>query len=114
MVDPSKPGGTSTVPLLTEEGGQIVPARAPKRRVVLLVHHRDGVEAVSLSPGGAVVVGREAPADVVIADRSLSRRHARFTLIGAETVAVEDLESTNGTKVGESASRALRSSPASR
>ena len=100
MIDRDKPDGTSTVPLPTGERARIVPARTPRRRVVLLVHHRDGVEVVSLAPGDAVVVGREAPADVVVADRCLSRNHARFTLIAAETVAVEDLGSTNGTRIG--------------
>jgi DNA-binding NtrC family response regulator len=72
----------------------------PKRRVVLLLYHRDGVEVVPLVPGEAVVVGREAPADVIIPDECLSRSHARFTLVAAEAVAVEDLGSLNGTKIG--------------
>ncbi|MEP7122300.1 MAG: sigma 54-interacting transcriptional regulator [Byssovorax sp.] len=100
MVNPSTPGGTRTAPLPTNEGERMAPTRAPRRQVVLLVHHRDGVEVVSLVPGAAVVVGREAPADVVVADRCLSRSHARFTLIAAEAVAVEDLGSTNGTRIG--------------
>src|SRR5262245_37759570 len=107
MGDPKNPGGTSTIPLSTGALDALTPARAPRRRVVLLVYHRDGVEVAPLVPGAAVVVGREAPADVVVADRSLSRSHARFTLTAAETVAVEDLGSTNGTRVrGERVERA--------
>ncbi|AUX23525.1 sigma-54 dependent transcriptional regulator [Sorangium cellulosum] len=73
-------------------------ARAEKRRVLLLVYHHDGVEMSPMSPGVGVVVGREPPADVVVRDRSMSRRHARFTLVGGEVV-VEDLGSRNGTRV---------------
>ncbi|MFS8071441.1 MAG: FHA domain-containing protein, partial [Byssovorax sp.] len=45
-----------------------------------MIYHRDGVEAVPLAPGQALVVGRRKPADVPIHDRTLSREHARFTL----------------------------------
>ncbi len=80
---------------------------APRRRVLLLLYHRDGVEAVPLVAGSKVVVGREPPSDIVIADKSLSRRHARFSLVSTEEVVVEDLGSTNGTKVsGQNVERA--------
>src|SRR5690242_18746897 len=94
-----KPYGDPTLRLVTGATEAALPAPAQARRAFLVVHHRDGVEVVRLPPGGSVVVGRGPPSDVVIAEPSLSRRHARFTLIGADTVAVEDLESTNGTKV---------------
>ena len=45
-----------------------------------------------------VVVGRSTTADVTVADRFLSRRHARFTR-GPEGWVVEDLGSRNGTFV---------------
>jgi DNA-binding NtrC family response regulator len=102
--EPQKPDKTlvnETGRLPTEEFGEIAPAkRSPRRRVFLLVYHRDGVEMVPLAAGGSVTVGRQPPADVVITDRTLSGRHARFTLVAAEEVAVEDLGSTNGTRVG--------------
>jgi DNA-binding NtrC family response regulator len=69
-----------------------------RRRFLLVVYHRDGVEMVPLPPAAGVVVGRDPLADVPIQDGSLSRRHARFTLDGGEVV-VEDLGSTNGTRV---------------
>lgn len=47
---------------------------------------------------GDHVIGRDASADVPIADPSISRRHARITLAGREAV-VEDLGSKNGTRV---------------
>lgn len=49
-------------------------------------------------PAGEHVVGRGPGADVVLADRSLSRRH--FTVaVGEEAVSVADLGSSNGTFV---------------
>jgi two-component system response regulator AtoC len=62
----------------------------------LMVAWRDGSVVVPLSPGVAVVVGRSAPSDVVVADTSLSRQHARF-VAAAAGASVEDLGSTNGT-----------------
>src|SRR3954451_12673872 len=47
---------------------------------------------------GAVVLGRDQSADVVLEDGQISRRHARVTPSAAGIV-VEDLESTNGTFV---------------
>jgi DNA-binding NtrC family response regulator len=67
-------------------------------RFLLIVYHRDGVEMVPLEPSASVVVGRDPLAEVPIQDSSLSRRHARFTLEGGEVV-VEDLASTNGTRI---------------
>jgi DNA-binding NtrC family response regulator len=92
-------GPSDTVPLGTTGSEQLVPEHAPKRHAVVLIYHRDGVEAVPLRPGVAVVVGREAPADVAIPDKALSRRHARITWLAAEEFLVEDLGSLNGTSV---------------
>jgi len=49
---------------------------------------------------GAVVLGRDHSADVVLEDGQISRRHARVTPSAAGIV-VEDLESTNGTFVNQ-------------
>ncbi len=51
---------------------------------------------VPLAEGVSLVVGRARPADIPIRDPSLSRQHARFTLVDNE-LWVEDLGSTNGT-----------------
>ncbi len=69
-----------------------------RRRASLVLYHRDGAKVVPLAPGSPVVVGRTYPADAVIADAGLSRRHAQF---GWEDDGfyVEDLGSTNGTTV---------------
>ena len=62
----------------------------------LLLYHRDGVKTVPLVEGQDLVVGRAAPADVILGDSSLSRCHARVGMLRG-VVWVEDLGSTNGT-----------------
>ncbi|MEM7676012.1 MAG: sigma 54-interacting transcriptional regulator [Myxococcota bacterium] len=52
---------------------------------------------IPVRPGQPVVVGRTSPADVVINDASLSRRHAKFDW-REDGLVVEDLGSTNGSK----------------
>ncbi|MEZ4309590.1 MAG: sigma 54-interacting transcriptional regulator [Polyangiaceae bacterium] len=88
-----------TTPLPTGTAEPKVGAGAQRPRPFLLIYQKDRVETVRLAPGRDVVIGRESPADVQIADSSLSRRHARFSLEG-EGVRVEDLGSTNGTRMG--------------
>ena len=70
------------------------PGSAP--RASLVVYHRDGAKVATLVKGAALVVGRAHPADVVLPDPSLSRRHARFGWDDSGFY-VEDLGSTNGT-----------------
>ena len=69
------------------------------RQTSLLVYHRDGVKVVPLVESRGVVVGRAWPADVVVPDLSLSRQHVKITWTG-HRVDVEDLGSTNGTRIG--------------
>jgi len=99
MKDPVGQASVKTLPVIFGEGDRPVSARPPTRKIVLLVYHRDGVEVVPLEADQAVVVGRDAPSNVIIPDRCLSRRHAQFTLVDARTVTVEDLDSTNGTHI---------------
>src|SRR5262245_57659090 len=77
---------------------RVAEGERPRERFSLVVYHRDGAEAALLTPDRPLIVGRVAPADLVVPDRSLSRQHASFTLEGKE-VKVEDLGSTNGTWV---------------
>jgi pSer/pThr/pTyr-binding forkhead associated (FHA) protein len=56
-----------------------------------------GSVVVDLPLRGTVTVGRGAEADVRLDHTSVSRRHARLVL--GETMTVEDLGSSNGTKV---------------
>jgi DNA-binding NtrC family response regulator len=95
-----------TVPLEGAAREALAGATGAAPRRVLVVYHRDGVSSAPLGAGAGVVVGRDAPSDLVIRDASLSRRHARFRVEDGEVV-VEDLGSTNGTLVaGERVERA--------
>lgn len=90
-----------TQPINEEVRNLVAEARsASQESLVLLVYHREGVDALPLEPNGSVIIGREAPSDCVIDDATLSRQHARFTRGGGATVEVEDLGSRNGTVVG--------------
>ena len=72
--------------------------RSREKRSSLVFYHRGGSEIAPLLPDATLVVGRTRPADVAINDPSLSRQHARFTREG-DAIWVEDLGSTNGTRV---------------
>ncbi len=85
------PGATATL-----SATSAISVREP--RYWLGVYHREGSTLVPLPAGRPVVIGREAPAQVVVASHDVSRRHARFVLDDG-VVQVEDLDSTNGTKV---------------
>ena len=65
-------------------------------RVSITFYHRDGTSLLELKEPNSVVVGRAFPSDLVIAEPSLSRMHARFTWSG-EALSVTDLESKNHT-----------------
>ncbi len=68
---------------------------APRQPVLLgRGHRRDLVVEVT----GELVLGRAPPADVVVDDEGVSRRHARI-LADAEPPRLEDLGSKNGTRL---------------
>src|SRR5690349_18001255 len=56
-------------------------------------------ETHRLPTGGSVSVGRDDSADVRITDELASHLHARFHIDASGTLAVEDLQSRNGTFV---------------
>ena len=101
---------------LSEEALQRIRDRLVKQhqgeRISLLVYHRDGVEAVPLHPGRRTVVGRFPPSDVTIRDASLSAEHAAVTQEGG-VVWVEDLGSTNGTRIDGAVVERARLEPGS-
>lgn len=72
------------------------PAGAAGRVHFLVIADGPGAgQRFRLGPGDQVL-GRAAPADLVIDDPAISRRHCRL-VASAGTVAIEDLGSTNGT-----------------
>jgi hypothetical protein len=79
-----------TVPL-----GEIRQAR--RSRVSLVFYAREGDRTVTLSPGETIVVGRSSPAELQIMDASLSREHARLSVLEDSALQIEDLNSSNGT-----------------
>jgi len=83
--------------LLPSGAGDLLRGHAGAR--VLVCYHRDGVRHVPLVPGSSWVIGREPPAEVQIADGSLSRQHARLSVSPQGEVGIEDLGSTNGTLI---------------
>ena len=65
----------------------------------LVFYSREGSCTIELPESGTLTVGRSAQAaDVVIADQSLSRLHARFAVEDGG-IRVEDASTTNGTFV---------------
>jgi DNA-binding winged helix-turn-helix (wHTH) protein len=79
----------------SEESTETTP-RVPSPRVA----HRLfwGNREIALEQG-ACVLGRDAAANVLIDHKSVSRNHARITVVG-ERASLEDLGSKNGTSVG--------------
>ena len=73
----------------------IAPTRR-RPRFTLMLHGRSGVLVAELGPGDTKIIGRASPADIVVEDASLSRRHARVCWHD-DGVLVEDLGSKNGT-----------------
>ncbi len=63
----------------------------------LLVSCEAGVYVIPLDDKESFTLGRTTECDIVIADASISRRHAR--LVVGETMTLEDVGSTNGTRV---------------
>lgn len=73
------------------------PVAAGPRRVLRIFG--DGIYVVvPLPEAGALTIGRASECDVVINDRSISRRHAVLRI--GDELALEDAGSANGTRIG--------------
>ena len=72
--------------------------RAPGR-LSLLIMGAAGVQTVPLPAEGELIVGRSEQCQVRIDDDNLSRKHLRLRI--GDDVEVEDLESLNGSKLGD-------------
>jgi transcriptional regulator with GAF, ATPase, and Fis domain len=77
------------------------PATTP--RLAIVVRSPDTVATYPIPVSGDVTIGRSQDVDIAIDDGSVSRRHAR--IYGGDPARLEDLGSTNGTRV---MGRALR------
>ena len=89
--------GTRTVIMRTGVPGS-TPAADDDRAHYLVVVEGEGLGMrIELGPG-KLVIGRQEPADIVIPDTQISRKHCRVGLVMGELF-VTDLESSNGTFV---------------
>jgi len=96
--DPAVPVGTMVVSAETESS---VTGTVPGT----LVHPNGTRFDLAVDFAGSVVIGRGDAADIVIDDEQASRRHARLRVTERGWV-LEDLESTNGTRVNGFRTRA--------
>ncbi len=67
-------------------------------RLAFIFYAPHGTRVCELGPGQSIVVGRDAEAEVALEAHGVSRRHAKFSW-PAEGPQVEDLGSTNGTRL---------------
>ncbi len=73
-----------------------LPTRSAKVKRPVLV--ASGQSEIALAGDRTLVVGRGAECDIVLADESASRKHATFVWANGE-LRVEDMQSSNGTRV---------------
>ncbi len=71
----------------------------PEGRLSLLIMGASGSQTVPLPDQGELIIGRSEQCHVRIEDDDLSRKHLRLRI--GEGVLVEDLESMNGSKLGD-------------
>jgi len=98
---------------MAERGGRPVPptvrdgrgggSRPPGSALFLLVIGEGVYDNHPLPAEGEVLIGRGPGADLDIDDPSISRRHARVHVGAGPVLAIEDLDSANGTRVRERA-----------
>ncbi|MCA9667159.1 MAG: sigma 54-interacting transcriptional regulator [Myxococcales bacterium] len=98
MSDNDGPHHDATMPLSAADLQLLAKQRTRRPALMLLIYEHGVTRTEVLAERGGLVVGRDEPADIVIADATLSRRHARLTREG-DRILVEDLASTNGTRV---------------
>ena len=96
---PVDPNPTPSPPSQRRTRAESAPPPAP-RQVAIEVDGPQGATTHRLVVSTPIVVGRGSAADVTIDDEYSSDRHARFEYDG-ELIWVEDLGSTNGTRIGE-------------
>jgi DNA-binding NtrC family response regulator len=94
-----RPGGQETAgdPPPTEELATFSLGGAG-RVSSLLIFERDASWSIQLPLDGVVRIGRAPEVDVRLSDRGVSARHATITVTGGRVI-IQDLGSTNGTRV---------------
>lgn len=94
---PADPNPTPAPASRRRTRSEEAPPPAPRRATLEV---RSGETPSTIDLTGRIVIGRGATADVTIDDEYSSDQHAAFEFDG-ETVWVEDLDSTNGTRIGD-------------
>ena len=89
--------GTGTVIMRTGVPGSTPAAEDDRAHYLVVVEGEQPGMRIELGPG-KLVIGRQEPADIVIPDTQISRKHCRVGLLMGELF-VTDLESSNGTFV---------------
>lgn len=97
--------GSSSAPMAS---GAQLPGGAPTSDAVaagVTTEFRFAIEGLRSSAEARVrmpaVVGRSSDADIVLADAEVSRNHVRLSVRGADQLEVRDLNSQNGSFIGE-------------
>jgi hypothetical protein len=105
LVDPDGVVGDLTLRTQIQRGGwrPLASTVAESSRRVIRAHLRRPAAPLILgldwtSGGEELIIGRDVECDVLLADHSVSRRHARLVCRDGAWI-VQDLESTNGTFV---------------
>jgi len=69
---------------------------------LIITYENGDQEELELSPDMPIFIGRDPQCDIVVAERKVSRQHARLLYLPTENrVFIEDLNSLNGTRVNE-------------
>jgi hypothetical protein len=86
----------------TRRGASRAPAVPRPVRWVLVAVGGGELRTFPLAAGSELLLGRDLDCDIVLDHHRVSRRHARLRVAGAgDSLAIEDLGSRNGTRVGE-------------
>jgi serine phosphatase RsbU (regulator of sigma subunit) len=97
MPDPTDSDEAGTRTVIGSVGRARPPAEDDRAHYLVVVEGGQPGMRIELGPG-KLVIGRQEPADIVIPDTQISRRHCRVGMVMGELF-VTDLESSNGTYV---------------
>ncbi len=76
------------------------PTHVPEGGRLLILAPDGSSRAVPLAGKSRLTIGRESSCDITLSDQRVSRQHAQITIEG-DTIRVTDLNSTNGTYLGQ-------------